>query len=173
MLEPRRRNDPHHHEIFGTVIDDLVLDLGAEEAGGAFDERMPRTIDHHVAPSAEADLQLDLIAVRVLAHAAPGRDGLVAHRELTEPRVLRIELRIGVPVGGHRLPVRRTFVRLHDDTATARLDVAHEWPPGRCVADTNSATARPISAGESSWMKWLPGTVTSRWLGHVRQKSRW
>ena len=32
--------------------------------------------------------------------------------------------------------------------------------------------AAPISAGESSWMKWVPFTVTSVWLGHVRQNSR-
>jgi hypothetical protein len=32
--------------------------------------------------------------------------------------------------------------------------------------------ARPISAPESSWMKWMPGTVTSAWSGQVRQKSR-
>src|SRR5262249_27475628 len=37
---------------------------------------------------------------------------------------------------------------------------------------TNAATAPPISAGESSWMKWLPFTVTSSWFGQRRQNSR-
>lgn len=32
--------------------------------------------------------------------------------------------------------------------------------------------ARPMLAPESSWMKWMPGTVTSAWSGQVRQKSR-
>ncbi|WP_182545353.1 hypothetical protein [Halosaccharopolyspora lacisalsi] len=27
--------------------------------------------------------------------------------------------------------------------------------------------------GESSWRKWLPGTVTSRWSVQVRTRSRW
>src|SRR6185503_683251 len=36
-----------------------------------------------------------------------------------------------------------------------------------------AAMARPISCGESSWMKWLPLTVTSSWRGQVRQNSRW
>ncbi len=31
------------------------------------------------------------------------------------------------------------------------------------------AMAAPISSGESSWMKWLPGTVTSDWFGQRRQ----
>lgn len=34
------------------------------------------------------------------------------------------------------------------------------------------ATAAPISSGESSWMKWLPRTVTSIWCGQLRQNSR-
>ena len=32
--------------------------------------------------------------------------------------------------------------------------------------------ALPISSGESSWGKWLPATVTSRWFGQLRQNSR-
>ena len=32
--------------------------------------------------------------------------------------------------------------------------------------------ARPISSGESSWMKWLPRTVTSVWFFQPRQNSR-
>ena len=43
------------------------------------------------------------------------------------------------------------------------------YPPSR---PTNRATASPISRGESSWMKWVPFTVTSSWLGHRRQNSR-
>lgn len=31
--------------------------------------------------------------------------------------------------------------------------------------------AWPIWGPESSWMKWMPGTVTSAWSGQVRQDS--
>jgi len=37
---------------------------------------------------------------------------------------------------------------------------------------SQAAMARPISAPESSWRKWMPGTVTSAWSGQVRQKFR-
>ncbi len=37
---------------------------------------------------------------------------------------------------------------------------------------THSAPAPPIWSGESSWTKWTPSTVTSVWLGQVRQNSR-
>jgi hypothetical protein len=30
----------------------------------------------------------------------------------------------------------------------------------------------PIKPGESSWMKWMPGTVTSVWLGSARHQPR-
>src|SRR5690349_6425946 len=39
LLEPVRRDQPHHHEVVGTVVDDLVLDVVAEEARGAGHER--------------------------------------------------------------------------------------------------------------------------------------
>ena len=32
--------------------------------------------------------------------------------------------------------------------------------------------AWPISGPESSWLKWMPGAVTSAWSGQVRQKSQ-
>lgn len=35
-----------------------------------------------------------------------------------------------------------------------------------------SAMARPISSGESSWTKWIPATVTSVCAGNLRTKSR-
>ena len=38
--------------------------------------------------------------------------------------------------------------------------------------DTKCANAAPISPGLSSWMKWIPGTVTSCWFFQVRQKAR-
>ena len=37
---------------------------------------------------------------------------------------------------------------------------------------TKADTASPIAFGLSSWTKWTPGTVTSVWLGQVRQNSR-
>ena len=37
---------------------------------------------------------------------------------------------------------------------------------------SSSATARPISRGESSCTKWVPLTVTSFWFGQLRQNSR-
>ena len=55
--------------------------------------------------------------------------------------------------------------------------VEHFGAPRRSYAArtrrTKSATARPISSGLSSWTKWRPLTVTSVWLGQVRQTSRW
>src|SRR5690348_11494628 len=37
---------------------------------------------------------------------------------------------------------------------------------------THSASASPIWRAESSWTRWMPGTVISRWLGQVRQNCR-
>src|SRR5713226_9961971 len=42
--------------------------------------------------------------------------------------------------------------------------------PGSPAAQ--AAIARPISGPASSWMKWLPATVISLWLGQARQNSR-
>src|SRR5437867_8890302 len=43
---------------------------------------MAHAVHDHAPAPAEADLQLDLVAVRVFAHTAARRDGLVAHREV-------------------------------------------------------------------------------------------
>jgi hypothetical protein len=37
---------------------------------------------------------------------------------------------------------------------------------------THEIRAAPISLTLSSWMKWMPFTVSSVWFGHVRQNSR-
>src|SRR5215813_8075456 len=127
VLEPVGGDQPHHDEIFVAVVDDLVLDVVAEKAGRAGDERLLHAVHHDVAAAAEADLQLDLIAVRVLAHPAAGRDGLITHRQRGEARQVRRELRIGVTVGGDRLPVRWALVRLNDDRVPTRpLTRAHD-----------------------------------------------
>src|SRR5207244_8931730 len=76
VLESGRRDQPEHHELLVGLVDDLVLDLVAEEARGARYQRMVHAVDHHPPAATEADLQLDLVSVRVLAHAAARRDGL-------------------------------------------------------------------------------------------------
>src|SRR5262245_63864095 len=70
LLEARRRDDPHHHELVGALVDDLVPDVVAEEARGARHQPVRDTVDHHAPLPAEADLQLHLAAVRVLAAAS-------------------------------------------------------------------------------------------------------
>ncbi|MBR25639.1 MAG: hypothetical protein CML46_01610 [Rhodobacteraceae bacterium] len=50
--------------------------------------------------------------------------------------------------------------------------VAKAGRSGQPSLFTKAATASPMAAGESSWMKWEPGTVTSVCAGQVRQKSR-
>jgi hypothetical protein len=50
--------------------------------------------------------------------------------------------------------------------------IDHDVPPAICFSTIQARSALPISSGESSWMKWLPGTVTSVTLGQLRQKSR-
>ena len=74
-------------------------------------------VDHDAAAAAEADLQLDLLAVRVLANAPAGRDGLEAHGEAVEAGAAGKERGIGVAIGGDGLPVGRALARLHDDGA--------------------------------------------------------
>src|SRR5436309_4060800 len=114
-LETRRRDDPEHDERVAGLVDDLVLDVRAHETGRARHERMAHAVDDDPAPAAEADLELHLVAVGMLADAPARRDGLVAHRQAIEARVARMELRVGVAAGRDRLPVRRTLVGLHDD----------------------------------------------------------
>ena len=87
---------------------------------------MRDAVDHDPPLPAEADLQLDLLAVRVLADAASRRDGLKAHGEAVEPGAAGKERGISMPVGRHRLPVRRSLAWLHDNSASAnRLGLAH------------------------------------------------
>src|SRR2546422_9910185 len=100
FLEAMGRDEPHHHEVLGAVVHDLVLDVVAEEAGGAGDERVLRAVDQHVTAAAEADLQFDLGAVRGLAHAAARRDRLIAHRQRRKPRELGREPLVGGGAGG-------------------------------------------------------------------------
>src|SRR5262245_13419456 len=83
-LEPGRRDDPQHDEIVGPFVDQFVGDVVAEEAGGAGHQRVAGSTYHDPATAPEADLELDLVAVRVLPHPASRRDGLVTHREPVE-----------------------------------------------------------------------------------------
>src|SRR5262249_56807275 len=91
LLEARRRNDPQHHEIVGAFVDDLVLDVVAEETGGAGHEPVLHAIDHDPPAAAEADLQLHLLAVRVLADTPARRHALAAHGEAIEARPRPVE----------------------------------------------------------------------------------
>src|SRR5215470_9988550 len=76
-LEPWGRDDPQHDEIVRPFVDQLVGDVVAEEAGGAGYQRVAGASHHDPATALEADLELDLVAVRVLPHSASRRDGLV------------------------------------------------------------------------------------------------
>src|SRR5262249_34443035 len=109
-------DDPDHHEILiWALVDQLVLDVIPQEARSTGDERVAHAIDHRPPGSAEADLQLDLVTVRVLAHAAARRDGLKAHSATGEPGARRVEPRIGMAIGRNGLPVRRAILRLRND----------------------------------------------------------
>src|SRR4029450_769743 len=80
VLEPGWGDHPEHDQVLvGTLVDQLVLDVVAEEARGARHQRMAYSVHHRAPAAAEADLQLDLVAVRVLAHAAARGDGLKTH----------------------------------------------------------------------------------------------
>src|SRR5262245_64247028 len=61
VLEAGRGDDPEHDQVLvGTLVDQLVLDLVAEEARGARHQRMAHSVHHRAPAAAEADLQLDL-----------------------------------------------------------------------------------------------------------------
>src|SRR4029453_16236695 len=149
---------PEHHELVVAVVDDLVLDVVAQEAGGAGHQRVLGALDEDPALPPEADLELDLIAVRVLAHAAAGRNGLVAHREPVKARPVRGERGIGVTVRRNRLPERRPGAGLHHDGVSAdALRCGHRSllvenrrlgaPVYRAAAGEESAAAAPRIAG--------------------------
>src|SRR5262245_43587559 len=128
VLESRRGDDPEHHEIVGALVDDLVLDVVAEEACGAGHEPMLRAVDHDPPAAAEADLQLYLLAVRVLANAPAGRHALEAHGETIEAGARWIQRGIGMAIGGNGLPVGWALSRLHDNGASSdRFAHAHGW----------------------------------------------
>src|SRR4029453_13238130 len=93
-----------------------------------------------------ADLELDLVAVRVLAHPATRGDGLVAHGQGLEPGRCRGELRIGMAVRGDRLPVRGALIRLNDDPPPSdRLDVSHDCLRAGVIPQTPPAPpCRPV-----------------------------
>src|SRR4029450_3050653 len=66
----------------------------AQKPRGAGPGRVRLPVHHAPALAAEADLQLHLVAVRVLAHAAAGGDRLIAHGQA------RVGRRVGVGRGG-------------------------------------------------------------------------
>jgi hypothetical protein len=68
----------------------IVLDVVTEEARRPGHEIVALAVDHDAASTAETDLELDLVAVRVLANPAARRDRLKAHREAVEPGVLGV-----------------------------------------------------------------------------------
>jgi hypothetical protein len=128
LLEPGRCHDPDHDEIFRAFVDDLVLDVIAEEAGGARHEAVCCAVDQDTASATKADLQFDLPAVRVLANASARCDALKAHGQTVESGIARNQRGIGVTISRHGLPIGWTFARLDDDGASAdRLGLAHGY----------------------------------------------
>src|SRR6266850_1657191 len=95
LFEPGRCHHPEHHEVFVPLIDDLVLDVVTEEARGAGYQPMRGAVHDHAAAAAEADLQLDLFAVRVLPDTPARRDALEAQREAVEASARGEERGIG------------------------------------------------------------------------------
>src|SRR5882724_12747016 len=98
-------------------------------------------VDHHAATAAEADLQLHLLAVRVLPDASARRDALEAQGETVEAGAPGEERGIGVAAGGHRLPVGRPLARLDDDRAASNRFLWAHRPPKR-TQDRPPAVAR-------------------------------
>src|SRR5208282_5646243 len=96
------------------------------------------------------------------AHRGVGferREGLL---ELARHRLIeRIECRGAVEDDGRD----RTLARHQHGIWHRTLLAQGPWRNRR----TKAAIAAPISCGESSWMKWLPLTATSSWLGQRRQ----
>src|SRR6185295_10900393 len=155
VLEAVRGDDPQHHEVvLRALVDELVLDVEAQEARGARHQRVALAVHHHAALASEADLQLDLVAVRVLAHAAAGGDGLEAHREPGEPGAGGVELRIGVAVGGDGLPVGGPILRLHDHRASA--DLIHL---ADCLAHDGSSRLEAVAASVTQEPLTLPSPL--------------
>src|SRR6266487_3147396 len=65
------------------------------------------------------------------------------------------------------------------DASRSSLDELQRTPAPAAGSDDQGwrevyhlASACPIWPGESSWRKCRPGTVTSAWLGQLRQKAR-
>src|SRR5262249_13850312 len=132
VLEPGGRDDPHHHEILVSVVPDGLLHSRGDEAGRPRHQRAGLAVDDDVTAAAEADLELQLVGVRVLAATTTGRDGRVAHRGPAEARISRRQDGIRVTTGRDRLPVRRAFARLDDDgMARAHVLTMVTLPSGR------------------------------------------
>ena len=66
----------------------------------------------------------------------------------------------------------REVVDMQDDGFFDPQPRGEAHPTLRGNVAAQAAIACPISGPESSWMKWLPVTVTSVWLGQCRQNSR-
>src|SRR5438309_11420993 len=87
---------------------------------------MGDAVHDNAPPPAEADLQLHLLPVGMLADAPARRHRLKAHGDPVEAGAARKEHGVGMTVGGHGLPVWRPLSRLHDDGPTAhRLGWIH------------------------------------------------
>ena len=106
-------------------------------------DRVSLLVHDDASPSAETDLELDLVAVRMRSDPPAGRNCLVAHRQRAETGVGRHELRVGVAVGRHRLPPGASLPGLHDDRATACGFHRVHWRPPRCLADREGPECMP------------------------------
>src|SRR5262245_17613386 len=133
----------------------------AEVAGGTDQQALERRAVGLLAPEVDVDHLL-----------APGRVQLVhACQHVQRPGPGDRGL-LGVDLGRHHdLLLRKEPLRLGAGLSAraviAPVDSSH------AMSSRNRERAWPISAGESSCTKWLPRTVTSRWLGQARQDSRW
>src|SRR5271165_4061763 len=82
IVQAGRQIGPGHLKLIRTVIDDLVSDAGRSVDGRARDEWVRHSVDDNGALSREAEQDLLVGRMRMLAHIPAGRDDLYPHRKI-------------------------------------------------------------------------------------------
>src|ERR1700724_89870 len=79
IVQAGRQIGPSHLKLIRAIIDDLVSDAGCGIDGRARDEWVRHSVDDNGAPSREAEQDLLVGRMRMLAHIPAGRDDLYPH----------------------------------------------------------------------------------------------
>jgi len=141
IVQAGRQIGPSHLKLIRAIIDDLVSDAGCGVDGRARDEWVRHSVDDNGALSREAEQDLLVGRMRMLAHIPAGRDDLYPHRKIIGASVFGAQLDDRVAVRPNRLPVRLPLFRLQHDARTSRLlggdFCAHKDLPRR-VSEANS-----------------------------------